>query len=93
MLRDEFCEEQALPHLLPKGRFSYNVSWDIPISPTQYFNQRLLNFNQYFVSDADYIFFVRSGYEQHRLRSSLNFAMHKIKPGMLTSGPVKSNFN
>ena len=29
---------------------------DIPISSTQYFRERLLNFNQYFASDADYIF-------------------------------------
>ena len=27
-----------------------------PISPAQYFNQMSLNFNQYFASDADYIF-------------------------------------
>ena len=31
-------------------------------------------------------------YEQHHLRSSINFAMHKIKPDTLTGGIVKSNF-
>ena len=31
-------------------------------------------------------------HEQHHLRSSINFAMHKIKPGTLTAGTVKSNF-
>ena len=65
---------------------------DIPTSPAQYFNQRLLNFNQYFASDADYVFFARSVYEQHHLRLSINFAMHKIKPGTLTAGTVKNNF-
>ena len=31
-------------------------------------------------------------YEPHHLRSSINLAMHKIKPGTLTAGTVKSNF-
>ena len=65
---------------------------DIPISSARYFNQRLLNFNQHFASDADYLFFARFVYEQHHLRSSINFAMHKLKPGTLTSGTVKNNF-
>ena len=65
---------------------------DISISPARYFNKRLLNFNQHFASEADYTFFARSVYEQHHLRSSINFAMHKIKPGKLTEGTVKNNF-
>ena len=64
ILNDEFCEEQAFPYLLPKGKFGYKAPRDIPISPARYFNQRLLNFNQYFASDADYIFFTRLVYEQ-----------------------------
>ena len=31
-------------------------------------------------------------YEQHQLRLSINFAMHKIKAGSLTAGSVLSNF-
>ena len=31
-------------------------------------------------------------YEQHYLRSLINFAMHKIKPDTLTAGTVKNNF-
>ena len=93
ILDDEFCEKQAFPYLLPKGKSDYSVLRDIPISPGPYFNQRLLNFNQYFASDADYIFFARSVYEQHHLRSSINFDMHKTKPGALTAETVKNNFN
>ena len=86
ILRDEFYEEQEFLHLLPKGKFGYNVPRDIPLSPAGYFNHRLLSFNQYFASDADYIFLARSVYEQHHLRSTINFSMHKIKPGTLTAG-------
>ena len=92
ILRDAFCEEQAFSYLLPEGKFGYRLPRDVPISPARYFNQRLLNFNQHVASDADYIFFARSVYEQHHLRSSINFAMHKIKPGTLTAGTVKINF-
>ena len=31
-------------------------------------------------------------YEQYRLRLSINFAMHKIKPGKITAGTIKHNF-
>ena len=31
-------------------------------------------------------------YEQDHLRSSINFAMHKTKPGTLSPGRAKSNF-
>ena len=64
----------------------------IQISSARYFNQRLLNFNKHFASDTDYIFFARSVYEQYHLRSSTNFAVHKIEPGTLTAGTVKNNF-
>ena len=57
---NEFCEEQAFPYLLPKGKFRYNASQDIPIKSDRYINQWLLNFNQNFASDADDIFFARS---------------------------------
>ena len=33
ILSDEFCEEQAFPDLLPKGKFGYKVPQAIPISP------------------------------------------------------------
>ena len=91
-LRDDFCEEQAFPYVLPKDIIGYNVPQDIPITPSRYLNQRLLNFNQYLASDADYIFFAWSVYEQRYLRSSINFTMHKIKPGALTAGMVKNYF-
>ena len=90
ILSDEFFEEQAFPYLLPKGKLGYNAPQDIPISPE--FNEWLLNFNQHFASDADYIFFSKPVYEQYHLRSSINFAMHKIKPGTLAVGMVKNNF-
>lgn len=42
--QDDFCEEQAFPYLLPKGKFGYKVGRPIQLSPVKYFNQRLLNY-------------------------------------------------
>ena len=64
---------------------------DIPIIPTRYPDQRLLNLSQYVASHADHIFFARSLCEQHHLHSSINFAMRKIKPSTLTEGTVETN--
>ena len=56
ILSYEFLEEKAFLYHLPKAKFGYNALRDIPISSAWYFNQWLLNFNQYFASDADDIF-------------------------------------
>ena len=80
ILSDEFCEEQSF-----QGEFSYKSPRDSPICHVQYFKQRLLKFNQYFVSYADYIFFAR------HLRSSISFAKHKSKPKTNHSKKIRNN--
>ena len=82
ILGDKFCEEQTFPCLFPTVKFLHNTPCDISVS--QYFNQ-------HFLSDADYIFFAKSVCEQHHMRSSVNFAMHKIKLGALTAGTDKND--
>ena len=57
LLGYEFCEELAHPHLFPSGKFGYKAKREMPISPSRYFNQRLLNYSQKFASDSDYISF------------------------------------
>ena len=57
---DPFCEELAHPNLFPTGRFGYKAERNVHLSSARYFNQRLLNFTQRFVSDSDYIFFAHT---------------------------------
>ncbi len=38
---DDFGEELAHPALFPHGTFGYKVKCEVPLSPIQYFNQRL----------------------------------------------------
>ena len=60
LLGDEFCKELAHSHLFPAGKFGYKAEREIQISPSKYFNQRLLNYSQKFASDSDHIFFAHS---------------------------------
>ena len=48
---DDICK------VLPTGKFGYTYQTVISLSPSKYFNQRLLNYSQKFASDSDYIFF------------------------------------
>ena len=63
LLTDSNCEELAHPYLFPTGKFGYKVQRNIYLTPSKYFNQRLLNYKQRFASEADYIFFAHSVYE------------------------------
>ena len=45
---------KIVKNLLPEARFGYIAPRDIP---ARYFNQKLLNFNQHFASDANDLFF------------------------------------
>ena len=56
VLNDKFCMELGHPHLFPTGQYGYKVEREIPSTPSKYFNQRLLHYNQKFASDNDYIF-------------------------------------
>ena len=60
MLHDDYCEEMAHSHLFPTGKFGYKVKWKFHLTPSKYFNQRMLHYSQQFASDTDYIFFTHA---------------------------------
>ena len=93
MLNDEFCKELAFPYLFPRGKFGYKVERDIKLSPSKYFNQRLLNYTQLFASDPDFIFFALSITQQLKLKSQINVPMKKVCSGNLTAGLLSQNFS
>ena len=92
VLADEYCEEMAHPHLFPYGRYGYKVERDIPLTPSKYFNQRLLNFSQVFAADSDYIFFAHSVMQKIQLNNQINIAMKKVGSKNLTAGMLSKNF-
>ena len=92
VVSDKYCEEMAHPYLFPTGKFGYIVERAIKLSPIKYFNQRLLNYKQSFASEADYIFFAHSLYQQLNMMSSINIAMKKVRSNTLTAGMLSQNF-
>ena len=71
-------EELGHPHLFPTGQYGYKVEREIPLTPSKYFNQRLLHYTQKFASDNDYIFFAHTVLQKVQLSSQINIAMKKV---------------
>ena len=46
ILDDKFCEELGHPHLFPTGQYGSKVEKENPLTPSKYFNQRLLRYTQ-----------------------------------------------
>ncbi|XP_078336941.1 uncharacterized protein LOC144626544 [Crassostrea virginica] len=57
MLQEEGNEAKTFPHLFPSGKFSWNDNRDVKISLSRYFNNRLMNADNRFAKDTNYIFF------------------------------------
>ena len=92
VLNDKFCEELAYPHLFPSGRYGYQIEREIPLSPSKYFNQRLLHFSQKFAENSDYIFSAYSVLQKVQLSSQINIAMKRVISNNLTVGLLSKNF-
>ncbi|XP_062577465.1 uncharacterized protein LOC134239308 [Saccostrea cucullata] len=57
MLQEEGNEAKTFPHLFPSGNFSWNEHRDVKITLSRYFNNRLMNSDNRFAKDTNYIFF------------------------------------
>ena len=92
LLGDKFSEERARPHLFSTGKVEYKAEREIQISPSKYFNQRLLNYSQKFASDSDYIVFAHSVLQKLQLNSQINVTMRKVACSTLTAGMFSKKF-
>ena len=75
ILFDKKCEELAFPKIFFKGKFGFTFPHEHHLTPTRYFNERLLNFSQTFASNSDYIFFVHSVIQQKNLNDQINIVV------------------
>ena len=92
ILHDNYCEKMAHPHLFPTGKFGYKVNRKFHLTPSKYFNKRLLHYSQQFVSDTVYIFFAHVVMLKIQLNDQLNIAMKKIVSDSLNAGKLSKNF-
>ena len=94
VLNNKFCEEPAHLHTncIPSSRYGYQIQREIPLSPSKYFNQRLLHYIQKFAAESDYIFFADSALQKVKLSSQINIAKKKVISNNLTAGILSENF-
>ena len=92
IIRDENCELLAHTYLFPTEKWGHAYQRGISISPSKFFNQRLLNYGQKVALDIDYIILAQSVMQHLKLNSSINIAMQKIKSNNLTAGILSQNY-
>ena len=80
-----FCEELSHSRLFLYGKFGFQIKRQIPLLPTKYFNQRLLNYTHKFSSDSDYILFAHKVTQGVNLRNQINIGMRKVTSGKLAT--------
>ena len=90
-MTDKHCEELAFPVLFPKGRFGYTVERAVNLSPTKYFNARLLHYSGKFAMNPEYLFFAQFIIEQKKVSDSIAIALTKVHGQSLTASHLRSN--
>ena len=90
-MADKHCEELAFPVLFPKGRFGYTEEREVKLSPTKYFNARLLHHSGRFAMNPEYLFFAQFIIEQKKVSDSINIALTKVHGQSLTASHLRSN--
>ena len=91
ILNDVYCEEMTHPHFFSTGKFDYKVKRGVPLTPSKYFNQRLLN-HSHVTSDSDYVFFAHSVMQKIQLNNQINIVMRAITSNSLNAGMLSNNF-
>ena len=78
--------------MLPTAKYGYQIEREIPLSPSKYFNQRILHCTHKFAADSVYISFAHSVLQKTQLGSQINIAMKKLVTNNLTAGMMSKNF-
>lgn len=79
IMREEHMDVKANPRHHPTGKYGLNHPREFPLSPVQYFNQRLLNEDERFSKDAFYVFMASSFVERHSLERQIDISGVKGK--------------
>ena len=87
-VREKVRHSKAIPETYPRPKYSRLIDSQIfkNKSTVKYFNQRLLNNSQMFVSDPNYIFYLLSVTQQQKLNSEIRVALRKVCSRCMTAG-------
>ena len=91
-MKDKKCEELAFIVLFPKGRYGgYTTERKIQLTPTKYFNARLLHHSGRFANNPEYLFFPQFIIEQKKVSDSINIALKKVHGQPVTASHIRSS--
>ena len=85
-------KKMAHLHLFPTDNIRYKVKRDVSLTPSKYFNQRLLNSTQRFASTSDYIYFANLVIQKTQLNDQNSTAMRNVASDCLNAGMSSKNF-
>ncbi|XP_055028464.2 uncharacterized protein [Misgurnus anguillicaudatus] len=73
-------ESMAFPVQFPTGENTIDEARELALSPSMYFNARLLSADTRFARDQTYLFFAQFATETHMARNSMTVQLRKGKP-------------
>ena len=88
---EDGAEAMAFPNLLPDGHFGLFESREIKLSPSKYFNARLLSADRRFSSSKEYIFFAQYVTEINRISSNISLGLRKGKQTKEDGKPITAS--
>ncbi|XP_062587579.1 uncharacterized protein LOC134249219 [Saccostrea cucullata] len=95
MLQEEGNKAKTFPHLFPSGNFSWNENRDVKITLSRYFNNRLMNADNRFAKDTNYIFFSQYMSELNQViektQISIRKSLSKLDTGKAMTSEMLQN--
>ncbi|XP_062616868.1 uncharacterized protein LOC134278575 [Saccostrea cucullata] len=95
MLQEEGNEAKTFPHLFPSGNFSWNEDRDVKITLSRYLNNRLMNSDNRFAKDTNYIFFSQYMSELNQViektQISIRKSLSKLDNGKTVTSEMLQN--
>ncbi|XP_062609123.1 uncharacterized protein LOC134270887 [Saccostrea cucullata] len=77
MLQDEGNEAKTFPYLFPTGENSWNENRDIKITLSRYFHNRLMNADNRYAKDSNYVFFCQYMSELNQVIEKTQISVRK----------------
>ncbi|XP_071142171.1 uncharacterized protein [Mytilus edulis] len=79
IFKEKGIDAMAFPHLHPGGEFGYSMERQVRLTPSKYFNARLLSADTRFATDSQYIFFAQYVTEIMNVTLNISIALRKGK--------------
>ncbi|XP_062580569.1 uncharacterized protein LOC134242498 [Saccostrea cucullata] len=91
MLQEPGNEAKAFPYHFPSGRFSWSEERSQKLTLSRYFNNRLMNADNRFAKDTNYIFFSQYMSELNQVIEKTQISLRKSLSKCTSGKPVTAN--